>query len=170
MSVLSRFVLRSRSFLLAAGLAALTTGLPADGETPGALTMGDCPTGAGGTRLQLVVDTIRSNKGNITVVVYGDKPSDFLAKGKKLVKVHLPVHPGTVRGCVLLPKPGTYALAAYHDEDNDHHLTRSVIGMPEEGYAFSNNPGSLLGLPAFSKVKFATQGAVTPMPLHIHYP
>lgn len=138
--------------------------------TPNALTLGECPAGAGGTRLQLVIDTLHSDKGNVTVVVYGDKASDFLAKGKKLVKVHIPAHAGTLKGCILLPKPGIYALAAYHDEDGDHRLSRSALGLPQEGYAFSNNPKSLLGIPSFSSVSFAARQPVTAVPLHIHYP
>lgn len=134
------------------------------------LAPGDCSAAGQETRLQLVIDTVRSAKGNVTVVVYGDKASDFLAKGKKLVKVRLPAHPGTLKACLTLPKAGRYAVAAFHDEDNDHHLTRNMIGLPVEGYAFSNNPQALLGLPSYSKVSFTARVGNTPMPLHIHYP
>lgn len=151
-------------------LAVFWTACAALAATPGALTMGECPAAAAGTHLQLIIDTVRSAKGAVTVVVYGSNPSDFLAKGKKLVKVHLPAHPGVLKGCVLLPKPGVYALAAYHDEDGDRHLSRNVVGMPTEGYAFSNNPKALLGLPSFRSVAFTAKQPVTPMPLHLRYP
>ncbi|MGB8603278.1 MAG: DUF2141 domain-containing protein, partial [Rhizomicrobium sp.] len=137
---------------MAASLAAcLATGVTsaayaANTANDDALIPGDCPAGASEARLQLAIDQVHSTKGNVTVVVYGDKPSDFLAKGKKLVKVRMPAKPGITRACLILPKPGTYAVAAFHDEDNDHHLTRNMLGLPVEGYAFSNNPKALLGL------------------------
>ena len=34
---------------------------------------------------------------------------------------------------------GTYAIAIYHDEDNDGEMDRKWFGPPKEGYAFSNN-------------------------------
>jgi uncharacterized protein (DUF2141 family) len=161
--------LRSSAFLSAVLTLAVLAG-GAQGGNKGVLTMGDCPEGAPGARLQLTIDGVRSAKGEVTVVVYSDKREEFLVAGKKLVKVHFPARPGQLRGCVLLPKPGVYALAAYHDEDGDRHLTRSVLGMPEEGYTFSNNPSTLFGLPSFRAVLFAAKAAVTPMPLKLHYP
>lgn len=155
--------------IMAAGLM-FSLFVPAQAVGTDALTPGDCPTAGTDARLQLVVDTIRSSKGNVTVVVYGDKPSEFLAKGKKQVKVRMPAHPGTLKACLTLPKPGRYAVAAFHDEDNDHHLTRNMLGLPTEGYAFSNNPQALLGLPSYTKVSFTAHAGNTPMPLHIHYP
>ena len=36
--------------------------------------------------------------------------------------------------------PGKYALRVMHDENDNGKLDTSVIGMPTEGYGFSNNP------------------------------
>jgi uncharacterized protein (DUF2141 family) len=139
------------------------------GASPG-VTDGDCPAEGDAVRVQLVFDGIRSSKGNITVAVYGSRPSEFLAKGKKVAKGRIPARAGTVRACLFLPKPGVYALAAYHDEDGDMHLNRNFIGLPAEGYAFSNNPSSLIGLPSFRSVAFTVGTSLNAMPLHLHYP
>jgi uncharacterized protein (DUF2141 family) len=152
-------------------LTALACAAPAAyAATPGALTLGECAPGGSDARLQVTVDGLRSDKGNVTVVVYGDQPSDFLAKGKKLVKVHIPAKTGTLKACVKLPKPGRYAVAAYHDEDGDHKLNRNLIGMPVEGYAFSNNPKNYLVMPSYSSVSFQAQAKINPLPLLVHYP
>ncbi len=151
--------------LLAAGLA-----VPAWGDTPEALTMGECAASGTGTRLQLTVEGLRSTKGQVMVVIYGSRPSAFLAKGKWVVKVQMPIAAATVTGCIALPKPGTYAIAAYHDEDKNRHLKRTLIGLPAEGYAFSNNPRSLIGLPSYRLVAFSATDAVTPVLLRIRYP
>jgi uncharacterized protein (DUF2141 family) len=38
-------------------------------------------------------------------------------------------------------KPGTYAIAVFHDTNGDGKLDRSFIGLPSEPYGFSNNVG-----------------------------
>jgi uncharacterized protein (DUF2141 family) len=151
--------------LLAAGIAS-----PAWCDTPEALTMGECAANGAGARLQLTVDGLHSAKGDVMVVIYGSRPSAFLAKGKWVVKVQMPIAAATITGCIALPKPGTYAIAVYHDEDSNRHLKRTLIGLPAEGYAFSNNPHSLLGLPSYRSVAFSAKDTVTPVLLHIRYP
>ena len=34
--------------------------------------------------------------------------------------------------------PGTYAVGAYHDENNNDHMDTDFLGLPSEGYALSN--------------------------------
>ncbi|WP_337997446.1 DUF2141 domain-containing protein [Oleispirillum naphthae] len=131
---------------------------------------GDCLAGGEHPHLQVTVEDIRSTKGNVKISVYGGRPEDFLAKGRKVAKLRIPARPGTVKGCIDLPGPGVYALAAYHDEDGDRHLTRGLFGLPSEGYAFSNDPPVLLGVPSFDAVAFRASQTVTPVFLRMHYP
>jgi len=49
--------------------------------------------------------------------------------------------------------PGTYAVKAMHDENDNGKLDANFMGMPIEGYAFSNNP-QLLRKPTFDEAKF----------------
>ncbi|MEM6769740.1 MAG: DUF2141 domain-containing protein [Bacteroidota bacterium] len=51
--------------------------------------------------------------------------------------------------------PGQYAIMAYHDEDGDGKLDcEGLFGLPSEPYAFSNNPSTLFGPPAYRKCVF----------------
>jgi uncharacterized protein (DUF2141 family) len=43
----------------------------------------------------------------------------------------------------------TYAVAAFHDINNDGKLTTNLMGMPSEPYAFSNNAVGSFGPPSF---------------------
>lgn len=45
--------------------------------------------------------------------------------------------------------PGRYALATYHDENDNGKLDRTWIGWPEEGLGFSNGAWINLGPPSF---------------------
>lgn len=51
-------------------------------------------------------------------------------------------------------KPGTYAVAMYHDKNNNTKLDTNFLGIPKEGFGFSNNPLIVAGPPSFGKVKF----------------
>lgn len=102
-----------------------------------------CEAGNGGTALLVQVKNIRSTEGNLRAQVYSSDPDDFLAKGKKLVRVDVPV---TLEGeqsiCVPVPSPGTYAIVVMHD--------RNANGKADfftEGFGFTNNPKLNFGPP-----------------------
>jgi len=52
---------------------------------------------------------------------------------------------------------GAYAVKLYHDEDNDGQLDSNMLGVPSEGYGFSNNP-QVLGEPDFEEAMFVVEG------------
>ena len=74
------------------------------------------------------------------------------------------------RACVFVPKPGVYAIAVYHDEDASRKLNRSGLGLPAEGYGFSNNPATLAGLPAFRSVRLNVPKAGLTTHIKMKYP
>lgn len=53
--------------------------------------------------------------------------------------------------------PGEYAIAVIHDENGNEKFDFNFIGIPKEGYAFSNNAKALFGVPKFDNAKFALQ-------------
>ena len=120
-------------------------------------------------QLLVHVNGVRSAAGNVTVVLYGDKPADFLARGKRLDRKRVPARVGTVALCLALPKPGTYAIALYHDEDGDRRLGRNFVGLPTEGYGFSRDAPTALGLPAFDNVVFSAPPGVTTLEITMRY-
>jgi len=44
---------------------------------------------------------------------------------------------------------GSYAVAVFHDENNDGILNFNWLGIPIEGFGFSQNPHILKGIPKF---------------------
>ncbi len=120
-------------------------------------------------QLLIHVNGVRSASGNVTVALYGDKPADFLARGKRLDRERVPARIGTVVVCLALPKPGAYAIALYHDEDGDRRLGRNFVGLPTEGYGFSRDAPTALGLPAFDDVVFSAAPGVTTLEITMRY-
>jgi uncharacterized protein (DUF2141 family) len=52
---------------------------------------------------------------------------------------------------------GTYAIALFHDADSDGELSTNFLGIPTEGYGFSNNVSPTFSAPSFDEAKFNLQ-------------
>ena len=104
--------------------------------------------------LNVEVTGVRNSNGLMAITIYdGNRQDRFLRSKGSLDVVRVPAQEGTTRACVKLPANGIYALAVYHDEDASRKLNRSGLGMPTEGFGFSNNPPTIASLPAFSAVR-----------------
>lgn len=65
--------------------------------------------------------------------------------------------------------PGTYAMAVVHDENMNGKLDTNWLGLPTEGYGFSNNARGVLGAPSFSAAKFNYDGRNIELTMSLHY-
>ena len=50
--------------------------------------------------------------------------------------------------------PGTYAAAAYHDENDNGRLDLTSVGVPAEGRGYSNTPEAGFSVPDFDEASF----------------
>ena len=97
---------------------------------------------------------VRSSKGQIILRIYkdeksfdDDKPSKIhyfkksnLSKGKMTASITL--------------DPGTYGLALADDENNSNLMDFGFLGVPSEGFGFSNYYHSGFTSPSFDSFKF----------------
>ena len=123
----------------------------------------------GKAALTVSVSGMRSDKGNITITIYADDPAHFLDGAYKLDRQIVPVTLPFTSACFLLPVPANYAVALFHDENNDHHLNTNALGIPTEGYGFSNNPTLYFGPPGLDKVRFALHPGDNPIAVRMKY-
>jgi len=65
--------------------------------------------------------------------------------------------------------PGTYALAVIHDENMNGKLDTNWLGIPTEGYGFSNDAKAMLGPPSFSAAGFSYDGQDMKLTISLHY-
>lgn len=107
---------------------------------------------ANSSKISVAVTDIRPVRGEVAITLYPDDKRRFLAKGGKLARLRVKAQP-TTRVCFWAPA-GAYAIAVYHDENGDHDFKRTLVGMPAEGFGFSNNPETKIGLPPFSSARF----------------
>jgi uncharacterized protein (DUF2141 family) len=107
---------------------------------------------SGTVRLQLEATALHNAAGEVAFTVYPDDRSRFLKGGGKLARARVPAAQPVTRACFWLP-PGSYALAFYHDENGDRDFNRTLFA-PKEGFGFSNDAPTSIGLPSLAAVRF----------------
>jgi uncharacterized protein (DUF2141 family) len=48
-------------------------------------------------------------------------------------------------------KPGKYAVSVLHDANKNKDLDKNKLGIPKEGFGFSNNVTGAMGPPSFKR-------------------
>ncbi len=133
------------------------------------VTACDAPDAPAGPRLQVTVTNARTAKGEMAITVYGDRPAAFLARDGKLARQRLPITGPETQACFAFSAPGDYAIAVYHDENADHDFNRSVIGLPTEGFGFSNDAPTAIGLPRFEEARFPLPSGQSRIAIRLRY-
>jgi len=99
------------------------------------------------TTMTVRVTGLKNGAGKVRVQVYGPGPANYLAKGKWVRRVDMPLNGRrSVDVCVPLPRPGQYSFAVRHDSNANRKSDWN------DGAGFSRNPKlSLTGRPSFSQ-------------------
>lgn len=62
--------------------------------------------------------------------------------------------------------PGTYAIAAFQDEDGTGEMRKNMIGIPQEVYGFSNDARATFSAPSFDAAAFKYPGGTMDLTIH----
>jgi len=109
--------------------------------------------------LTVQVNGIFEIKGKVRIAIF--KNADhFKNKQNPADSAVIEVKSNTVQNTFKLIK-GTYAIAVYHDENNDGKLNTRALGIPEEGVGFSNLKKMKLRPPDFNESSFFLQSDTT---------
>ena len=152
--------------LLAIALAAAAGGSQDQGARAGS----ECAGRPGPVRLHVNVEGLRSADGLVAVTLYADDSRRFLARRGSLYVGRVPAQAPATRMCIYLPSTGVFALAVYHDADADRRFDRTGLGLPAEGFGFSNNPGTLFGIPSFRAVRLSVPRDNMRTTVRLRYP
>jgi uncharacterized protein (DUF2141 family) len=109
----------------------------------------------------LEIKALRSGEGSVAVSVFSaENTKGFPGQAESAAKTFYVSLDG--KSSVEIPlqglEPGRYAIAVMHDADGDRKL-KSVLGIPREGFGFSNNPRIYFGPPSFDKATVSIDGA-----------
>lgn len=95
---------------------------------------------------------ISPTHGKLEIALY-NKSSDFPKKYFEFKKTIQVVSSGKVKYIFSDLPPGDYAVAVFHDENSDGECNTNFLGIPTEGYGFSNNVVPLFSAPSFGECK-----------------
>jgi uncharacterized protein (DUF2141 family) len=121
------------------------------------------------TRLIVQVGRLKSNQGEVAVTVYPSDPKRFLAPHGKLLRVRTKADAPVTQACFYLPRPDAYAVAIYHDANANRDFDRNAVGLPLEGFAFSNDAPSKIGVPTFEAARFTAKSGDTVLRVKMRY-
>jgi uncharacterized protein (DUF2141 family) len=103
--------------------------------------------------VEVIISNIRSNKGQIIIGIYKDQTSFDKEKSsiiKKFEKKSMQQDFLTVKFDL---EPGIYGFTLLDDENNDAKMEYSFMGIPKEGFGFSNYYHTGFTRPKFESFK-----------------
>lgn len=114
----------------------------------------------------VVVEGMRSDEGLMIGGLY-DQAATWLGADQAIENCHASIADGRARCLFRATSAARVAFAGMHDENGDGALGRDFIGLPTEGYAFSNDARAPLGPPSFDDASFFSLAA--PAIVHMRY-
>lgn len=110
--------------------------------------------------LTINIKDITPPEGHIQLAIF-NTPEKFPKEGKEFKVIQIPIDGSTVSITIHDLAPGTYAIALYHDLNKDGICNKNILGIPTEGYGFSNNVRPKLRPPRFEKAAFEFKEVLT---------
>jgi len=100
--------------------------------------------------LKVKIDNIKTLSGTLYVGIY--EKNGFPEKGEQLQQKKVKVDAKSEMVSFQMT-PGNYAIALYHDVNDNEEMDKSFFGYPEEPYGFSRNFAPSLSKPDFADCK-----------------
>lgn len=98
------------------------------------------------------VDGLKNKNGYVAIGLfdgYGDFP-----EGDGFASKYVEADGSSIEVTFENIEPGEYAVAVLHDENGNEEMDYNEYGMPQEGFAFSNNAMGQDGPPSFGDASF----------------
>ena len=119
--------------------------------------------------IRINITHISSNKGEILIALYSTDKGFPGGKEGATRTVKANAQKGNLVIAIDDVAPGTYAIALFHDTNNDGKLNFNFLGIPKEGYGFSNNASNLFSAPKFKQAAFIHKEMVTQLDIRMKY-
>jgi uncharacterized protein (DUF2141 family) len=119
----------------------------------------------GGVEVRL--EKMRNARGVVHICLTADSAAfPDCAKDPKAITRTIPASTAVVRFENVAAGP--HALAIFHDENGNKRLD-TFLGIPREGYGFSQNPVVRFGPPRFAQARFPVGGGIARLTVRMQY-
>jgi len=102
--------------------------------------------------LTVTVTNIQNTKGKVSFGLFR-KQDSFPIKGKQFKGVFIETTKSKTKYTFQNLEKDGYAVAVYHDENNNGILDKNLVGAPTEAYGFSRNARAMFSAPSFEEAK-----------------
>jgi len=103
--------------------------------------------------INITVTGIKDILGTMNVALYNNAGA-FNNPNQAFRQLFIPVDAVTMTLKFDSIPPGEYAFGLFHDENNNQVLDQNFLGIPREGFGFSNNAMGTFGPPSWYQAKF----------------
>ncbi|MEM8769374.1 MAG: DUF2141 domain-containing protein [Pseudomonadota bacterium] len=103
--------------------------------------------------LRVTIDNITSDQGELLVAIVASEAA-FNGSGTPTLSVKLPPREERLFFSTNALPRGTYGIRVMHDENGNGEMDSNLVGMPTEGWGFSNNAMGNFGPPGWQDVRF----------------
>ena len=120
--------------------------------------------------IHVKIPNIRNSTGTISCALF-ESPEGFPGKFLRFATniMAIKIRESEARCYFADIPPGMYAMAVVHDENMNGKLDTNWMGVPKEGYGFSNNAEAVLSAPSFSAASFQYDGQNIDMTIRLTY-
>lgn len=118
--------------------------------------------------LRVIVKNFKSDEGKANVIMYKDAYTFPDKPDRSFRTIWTTIKNGLVDVTFENVPYGEYAFAAYHDINDNHRLDLSIIGIPKEGVAISNDAKGFI-MPRFKDAKVQLSSANKTIVMTISY-
>lgn len=107
-----------------------------------------------GQNVHVALTNIRSVKGEIVLGIFRNQTEFESEKAFKQVKISKTALKNNSVSTTLSLNPGVYGISVLDDENGNGKMDYNILGIPKEGYGFSNYIHNGLTRPDISKFSF----------------
>lgn len=111
---------------------------------------------------------LHSDSGRVVCTLF-HSPKGFPRDDSDAQTISVPIAHRTGTCDFPVSTTGRYAAIVFHDENGDGKFNTNWIGLPKEGYGFSNDVSISWRPPNFDEAAFNFEGATQRVTIHIRY-
>jgi uncharacterized protein (DUF2141 family) len=121
------------------------------------------------TNLTVTVNGLRNQNGQICLSLFSQSEG-FPGKSDRAVATQCIAANAASHSAIFQNlNPGQYAVALFHDVNEDSKLNTGIFGIPKEGFGFSQNPRIGTNAPRFEDTAFLLTPQNTQIQIQLKY-
>lgn len=105
-------------------------------------------------KITIIFENLKSSKGHILAALYKQKEGFPQDRSKVFMSAKTEIKDKKATIIFENIPHGEYAIASFHDENDNGEMDKNFFGIPKESYGFSNNPKIMFSAPSFDEAKF----------------